>query len=70
MLAASVSASPDCKTYTFQLRKGVKFHNGQEMTSADVQASMERYGRVSPNAANLAGIAHLPLHDPACLAEG
>src|ERR1700678_1522685 len=35
MLAASVAVTPDSKTYTFQLRRGVKFHNGDEMTSAD-----------------------------------
>jgi peptide/nickel transport system substrate-binding protein len=33
--------TPDDKTYVFSLRKGVKFHNGQEMTGADVAYSLE-----------------------------
>lgn len=41
-LAASWTASPDGLTYTFTLRKGVKFHDGSEVTAEDVAFSMGR----------------------------
>jgi peptide/nickel transport system substrate-binding protein len=33
--------------YTITLRKGVKFHNGKELTAADVVASLKRWGQVA-----------------------
>lgn len=41
-LATSYTASPNAKTFTFHLRHGVKFSNGQPLTSADVVFSLTR----------------------------
>jgi peptide/nickel transport system substrate-binding protein len=42
-LAESFSMSPDGKLWTFNLRKGVKWSNGDELTSDDVKFTFERY---------------------------
>jgi len=42
-LAESWQVSPDGRVYDFTLRKGVKFHNGDTLTSEDVKFSFERY---------------------------
>jgi peptide/nickel transport system substrate-binding protein len=41
-LANKWESSSDLKRWTFHLRKGVKFHNGDEVTSEDVKFSLER----------------------------
>ena len=44
LLAESWEVSPDLKTYTFKLRKGVKFQNGEPFTAQNVKFSFERAG--------------------------
>jgi peptide/nickel transport system substrate-binding protein len=66
-LATNWDISPDGKTYTFHLRQGVKFHNGRELTSADVKYTYERI--LDPNTASIAKsffdpIDHVDAPDP------
>jgi len=44
LLAESWDISPDLKTYTFRLRKGVKFQNGEPFDAKAVKFSFERAG--------------------------
>lgn len=55
VLAESYEVSDDGMVYTFKLREGVKFHNGQEMTADDVVASMNRWLELSAKANTLIG---------------
>ena len=42
LLAESWNMDPDGKSYTFKLRRGVKFHDGEAFDAADVKFSFER----------------------------
>jgi len=42
LLAEKWDVSPDGKTFTFHLRKGVKFHNGEELKADDVVFTFQR----------------------------
>lgn len=41
-LASEWTVDPDARTWTFRLRDGVRFHNGQLLRPSDVVASLER----------------------------
>src|SRR5215510_9842771 len=47
-LAESWETSKDGLSWNFKLREGVKFHDGQEMTSADVKFTFDRLFEKSP----------------------
>ncbi|WP_027016178.1 ABC transporter substrate-binding protein [Comamonas composti] len=44
LLAESWDVSSDLKSYTFRLRKGVSFHNGEPFNAQSVKFSLERAG--------------------------
>src|SRR5580700_3081310 len=41
-LAESWTISEDSRTYTFKIRRGVKFHDGSELTARDIKVSYEK----------------------------
>jgi peptide/nickel transport system substrate-binding protein len=43
LLAESWSSSKDAKTWTFKLKKGIQFHNGEPFDAAAVKFSFERH---------------------------
>jgi peptide/nickel transport system substrate-binding protein len=55
-LADAMTESPDHLTYTFKLRRGIRFHNGKTMTSADVVASFDRYAKVGLSRSTLGNV--------------
>lgn len=65
-LAESWRISDDGRVYTFNLRKGVKFHNGQEMTADDARFALD-YSMNPKNGAygfsRLDGIARVEVPD-------
>ena len=57
MLAESWEVSSDAKSVKFNLRKGVQFHSGREMTSEDVKYSLQRAANNKVAAAQYTGMA-------------
>lgn len=47
---AMPTVSEDGKTYTFKIKKGVKFHNGYDLTAEDVRYSLLRFILTDPAA--------------------
>src|SRR5438552_4769395 len=47
LLAEGHTVSDGGRRYTITLRKGVRFHNGKEMTAADVVPSLTRWGKIA-----------------------
>ena len=46
MLAEGHAVGDNGRRYTITLRKGVRFHNGKEMTSADVVPSLQHWAKL------------------------
>jgi peptide/nickel transport system substrate-binding protein len=62
-LAKDYNISEDGLTYTFNLHEGVKFHNGDDLTSEDVKYSIERIIDMEIRASNFAAVESIETPD-------
>jgi peptide/nickel transport system substrate-binding protein len=58
-LAESFEVNDDATSYTFTLRQGVQFHNGQEMTAKDVKYSLDMAPKPPPPGVEVAFLANI-----------
>ena len=65
-LAEKWEISPDGKTYTFTLRRGVRFHSGKALTASDVKYTFERWKTIrgSPTAFNITPVETIDTPNP------
>ena len=71
-LANDWSVSQDGKTHTINLRQGIQFHNGEEVTSADVEFSALEVMEEDAQNAFIGELKPLvgQLRDPGCIYVG
>ncbi len=62
-LVESYKPSEKGKVWTFKLRTGVKFHNGDTLDAGDVKASIERWRVTGPKGTGLADLASIATPD-------
>ena len=70
LLAESWTATPDAKTWSFRLRQGLRFHDGEPLDAETVRFSFERAGATgstNKDRATFANILHLRVIDPRSL---
>jgi peptide/nickel transport system substrate-binding protein len=66
MLAEGHTVSDNGRTYTFRLRRGVKFHNGRDLVAEDVVLSLKRWGKLAtPGKAIWKNVEGIEAKDPA-----
>jgi MarR-like DNA-binding transcriptional regulator SgrR of sgrS sRNA len=67
MLAHAWSSNSSATEWTFHLRKGVRFHNGQELTSRDVKFTFERLQSGPANSWLMRGVESIETMGPRTL---
>ena len=66
LLAEGHTVSDNGRTYTFRLRRGVKFHSGRDLTAEDVVLSLKRWGKLAtPGKAIWKNVEGIEAKDPA-----